>query len=694
MADYLSGGISFGGIGSGTDFQSMIDQLKKIELMPKNRLVASHEQLTKKYKAFEELIKTVKEAESSLSKLSSVSAILKKEALVSQSSVASVKANENAVDGSYTIDVKQLATNTIISNNHIFDSKSTNINTTGSTAIFAYEYKGETYEVEVPPDSNLEYLTTLINKDNNNPGVKASLVKTGNGYMFSLEGSETGAEATLTISNSTTLPDFKPSVATSGVLANGENTIINNSGTIQKFSFEYNGNTIAFDIPPGTTAKELQNAINANTKDTGVRANFVKNGSDITLQLEGTEPNQVVNVTQSPTDLGSFTSSGQAGWNKRDSQDAIFSINGWEQELTSSTNELTEVIQGLEISLTDVGKTQITVTTSTDGAKEQIEKAVESINNVISKIQELTKATAEEKKDSTDTSTSKDKLPSYLQSPTKVKSGLFTGDSGIQLFNNRLKTIVTGNGLGFSPKQTADGPGDMFASLASIGIVIDAEEGSETFGQLQILDRDTIGADSPYTTLDEALKKDPKAVADVLAGNSGVSDSTDFSYQEHISGTTKPGAYDVKYTVNPDGTMGDVLIGGVKATLSDPKKNTYTVTSGPAMGLSININNHTPGSTIEGTIRIKQGKLEEIQQALKSEIQQDPLKENKGSLIIMQDSYKENMKNIESRIDRESERVVQWERMMRLRFSRLDSVLAKYNKMMEANAASLSQLGA
>ena len=257
MADYLSGGISFGGIGSGTDFQAMIDQLKKIELIPKNRLVVSHEQWTKKYKAFEELIKTVKDTEASLSKLSSVGAILKKEGSVSNTSVASVKASSDASDGTHTIDVKQLATNTILSNNHIFDSKTESINNTGSPGIFAYEYKGELHEVEVPPGSDLEYLATLINKDSNNPGVKANLIKTGDGYMFSLEGTETGANATLSISNKTTLPDFKASVATSSALANGEDTIINTSGTTQQFSFEYNGRTFTFDIPSGTTAKEL-----------------------------------------------------------------------------------------------------------------------------------------------------------------------------------------------------------------------------------------------------------------------------------------------------------------------------------------------------------------------------------------------------------------------------------------------------
>lgn len=694
MSDYLSGGISFGGIGSGTDFQAMIDQLKKVELIPKNRLITSHEQWTKKYKAFEELIKTVKDAEASLSKLSSVGAILKKEGSVSNTSIASVKASSDATDGTHTIDVKQLATNTILSNNHIFDSKTVNINNTGSSAIFAYEYKGKTYEVEVPPDSDLEYLTTLINKDSQNPGVKANLIKTGDGYMFSLEGTETGANATLSISNNTTLPDFKSSVATSGALANGEDTIINTSGTIQQFSVEYNGKTFTFDIPPGTTAKELQTAINENTKNTGVRATFVKNGSDTVLQLEGTIPNQQVKVTASPTDLGSFTSSGQAGWNKRDSQDAIFNINGWEQELTSSTNELTEVIPGLQITLLSEGKTQITIKTSTDEAKEQIEKAVESINSVLSKIQELTKATAEDKDDSKDTSSSSSKIPSYLQSPTQVKAGLFTGDTGIQMLSTRLKSIFSSNGLGFSPKQTADGPGDVFSSLASIGIVVDADEGSETFGQLKILDRETIGPDAPYTTLDEALKKDPQAVADILAGNSGVSDSTDFSYQDHISGKTQAGTYDVKYSVDASGTIGDVYIGGVKASLSDPAKNIYTVTSGPATGLSIAVNNHTPGITVESTVRVKQGKLSQIQEALKAEVQQDPLKEKTGPLIIMQDNYKDVMKNLETRIEKETQRVTDWERRMRLKFSRLDSVLAKYNEMMSANAASLGQLGA
>lgn len=689
MADYLSGGISFSGIGNGTDFQAMIEQLKKVELIPKNRLELSHAEWNVRYKAFESLIQTVKDAESSLSKLNSVNSILKKEATASNSSIAKVTASANVPDGSYSLDVKQLATNTFLSNNKTFSSKSDNINSTGASTIFAYEYKGKTYEVQVPPDTDLNQLATLINKDSNNPGVKANIIKTGNGYMFSLEGKETGADATLNISSSTTLPDFQSSVATSGVLANGADTVINTSSAMQQFSVQYNGKTFSFDIPPGTTAKQLEEAINKNTEATGIRARFATNGSDTTLQLEGTIPNQSITVTNSPTGLGSFTSSGQAGWSKREPQDAIFSVNGWDQEFTSSTNELTEVIEGLNITLLSEGKTQITVTTSANEAKEQIVKAVEAINSVLSKIQELSKTTTSDKNDNTSGSTT---TPSYLQSPNTVKSGPLTGNSGTQMFASRFKSMLSSNGKGFLPPQTADS-GDLFSSLASIGIVIDAEEGSKTFGQLKILDRETIGTNSPFTTLDEALEKNPQAVADILAGNSGVSDSLDFSYEAHIPGTTKPGSYDVKYTVNPDGTMGDVFIGGVKASLSDPANNTYTIASGSGAGLSISIKNLTPGISVESTVRIKQGKLAEIQEALKAEVQQDPLKEKTGPLIIMQDNYKEVMKNLETKIERETTRISQWERMMRLRFSRLDSVLAKYDQMMSANASSLGQLG-
>ncbi len=690
MADYLSGGISFSGIGNGTDFQSMIEQLKKIEEIPKKRLESSHAGWTKKYKAFEGLIDTVKEAEKTLSKFNSISSILKKTASLSNSSVASVVASADVPDGTYSIDVKQLATNSVLSNNTVFDSKTKNINPGSATAVFAYEYKGQKYEVEVPPNADLEYLTTLINKDSSNPGVKASLVKTGDGYMFSLEGNETGAEATLNISSATTLPSFSPAAATSGPLANGPDTIINTTGTVQQFSVNYNGKDITFDIPPGSTAKDLEQAINSNSETTGFKASFVKDGTDVSLQLEGSVSGEVVTVTNSPTDLGAFTSSGEAGWNKRDAQDAIFSVNDWDQEFTSSSNKLTEVIEGLEINLTDTGKTQITVNTSTKESKEEIEKAVESINSVLGKIQELTSVSTDKTEEEEELS---NQLPSYLASPVDVNAGPFAGSSGLQMFSSRFKSILSSNGVGFSPPQTAGGPGDIFSSLASIGIVIDAEEGSETFGKLKILDRETIGANSPFTTLDEALEKDPQSVADILAGSSGVSDSVAFSYETHLPGTTKPGTYDVQYTVNPDGTMGDVFIGGVKATLADSAKNIYTVSSGPATGLSITIKDMTPGKSVESTVRVQQGKIGELQESLKAETQLDPLKENTGPLIIMQDSYKEVMRNIETKLERETERITRWERMMRLRFSRLDGVLAKYDQMMGANAASLGQLG-
>lgn len=393
---------------------------------------------------------------------------------------------------------------------------------------------------------------------------------------------------------------------------------------------------------------------------------------------------------------------GNADWTKREAQDAVFTMNGLPQEYTSSTNELKEVFPGLTVTLTDTGKANLTVTTNTSGLKEKVVEFVDAVNELLVKFRELTKVDQDKEVDSLegtyDAGDGTGAASLYNSLYSSQMGSILTGNYGVQLLNTQLKTTLTDRAKGFTP-QDADGVGDVFASLSSIGIVMDSDEGSATFGQLKILERRTsedassgnLDTSSPYTSLDEALEKDPLAVAELLAGSGGSTGSADIRFESSLSGVTKSGTYDVKYTVNSDGSVGDVYIGGTKAIAAENGQYTVLDSGSPANGITISLTNLEPGEH-SSTVTIKQGKISELVDFLDYQTRNDPASiqgGKRGALMVLKDNYKSIMEGIDVKIEREQKRIDTWETRMRAQFARLDTLLGNYQNISDKNASAL-----
>ena len=243
----ISGGISFSGLGSGgLDFEAMISQEKTIKEIPKKRLEAWQADWKLRYDAFDKLLTSVQTLSDKLSKLSSINTFLQKKTSSTNASVGTVTANANAADGTYAIDVKQLATNAVLTSNHVFSSKKDIVTGAAQPPVFSYDYKGKTYSLSIPENCELDYLVTKINGDQNNPGVTASLLKTGNGYVFQLQGKETGANADLSINSATNLPAFSVSPTSSSTLTSGLVTGPDAVLTDKEASFTYSDGTYQY----------------------------------------------------------------------------------------------------------------------------------------------------------------------------------------------------------------------------------------------------------------------------------------------------------------------------------------------------------------------------------------------------------------------------------------------------------------
>lgn len=928
MSSSISGSISFQGLGSGTDFSEMIKGLKQVESMQKSRMEIWKAEWQLRIDAFQEITTAMTEAKTALTQFNTMNKMLKRNVASSNDKVATATADSTIDQGLYSIDVKQLATSAIYSNKTIFTGKDAKINDSPDNKTFSYTYKGVTRTIDISPNMTLEQFTKKINNDPKNPGVKASMIKNGSGYTFQIQGKETGAQNTLSISSD--LPSFHSVDKLMTLAYNGKETsfavtknmtaqdlvdLLNNrtsstgisakledvggqktikyydstgndvthevglsGGGLEGFgassygslagqtnlavggdySFTYGGKTFKVTaaagqlISGGTGSGSLEEAVNAAIAAEGLDHELSAAWNSATGQFDftvskrtleassgqalnfsfrvGTAYKEVTNTdgtkelvkdpnstnkleaitlsegsslddlvkafnkaatadklaTVDPSssyeasgDSGAFeiiktdasgtkttltrtklkdgtiqykdgsvvvfetnsnisglntdtpasyeipTSSthkalpvastingldptpffasadeninnGSDNWYSQQAQDARFTLNGWEQELTSSSNTLTDVVEGMTITLKSKGETNLNVVDDKEQLKENIHEVVEAVNAMLTKIQELTKF---DKNKTVDGPTSTDDGVLKMESQfTWQKGAALTGNYGVQLLRSRLKNVTSGAGSGFTRMQSSDDTlNDLFTSLSQIGIKTVTDESDPNFGLLEI----------DEAKLDEAINKDIRNVAELFSADmQGSTNSANFNVVS--TGTrAKGGSYRVEYEVDEHGKLdtNSVYINGAKANY-DSTMETFTVAdmNNAAVGVSITfpMDGLTPGSykgADADTLTVKDGKVNQMLDQLTDELR-SVARDNEtgivggkaGAIPLLIDNYQSVIKNIDKKIEREERRLVTWEKRMKSRFARLDTLLSEMNNTMSANEAALAQL--
>ena len=295
MSNTITGGISFSGLGSGIDTDSIIASLKSAQEIQSNRYKLSQAEYEYRISALEEVVTQMKDALSVLQKYNTANKMYNLSIESSESAVASatVKKTGNTPQGSYTLDVKKTATSSLYCYKQIFDSKDAVINNTGQDETFTYTYKGVTRNINVANGTNLEQLVSRINNDAKNPGVRATLIKNGDGYMFQIQGTGTGAKSDLSISSSLSSLDSSSKVytGTGAVMSAADST----------FTYFYGGKERTFNVPAGMTLDEFVAKFNEDSRQP-LKASLKLNGSDYQLQFtDRTTGNAVSNLKTSTT---------------------------------------------------------------------------------------------------------------------------------------------------------------------------------------------------------------------------------------------------------------------------------------------------------------------------------------------------------------------------------------------------------
>jgi len=203
--------ITFTGLGSGIDSQTMIQKLVEVESRQLRRFTAWKEEWLAKIQALTTLQDKLREFRRVAAAMDSPGEFRVRLVSVSDPGVLSATAAPGAPPGTHQILVNRLARNDIEVHGGL-PAPDTVVNASGTPKVLALRYGSASFTVSVPAGATLTDLAALINTSGANPGVSALVLDLGpaagdSRYRLMLQGKDTGAAATLTVDDALTTLD-------------------------------------------------------------------------------------------------------------------------------------------------------------------------------------------------------------------------------------------------------------------------------------------------------------------------------------------------------------------------------------------------------------------------------------------------------------------------------------------------------
>ncbi len=209
MADYLSGSIKFTGLGSGTDFETMIDQLMELEATHQNQLESWKSTWEAKIEALENLNSAMVSLKTTLAGMDEMNTFMAKESSSSNETVLTALATADADTSSHNVEVVSMARNSIWVSGSGVATEDTPIMGNlreGEIVYFNLSYDdpndnqgASVIEVAVTNKTTLSSFVGAINSSPENNGVKAAAINNGSSYYLQVRGMDLGSNANLQI---------------------------------------------------------------------------------------------------------------------------------------------------------------------------------------------------------------------------------------------------------------------------------------------------------------------------------------------------------------------------------------------------------------------------------------------------------------------------------------------------------------
>ena len=386
MGDF--GALSSLGIGSGVLKYDVIDKLKKADedLMIKP-LKTKLDLIKKREQALSEFITIASTVKTDIMDIADGTLFAKVNTNVSGSSV-DVKANDGVKPQSFDIDVENLAKNDVYESMGFSASDSV---IASNDAKLSIGVGGITTTIDLKSGASLNDLKEAIN--NADIGVTAQIINTGvgdNPYKLILKANETGKNNTITF-DYFGIDDlgFNATTYTSATF-NSDSDSINTSGATQTFSITINGNTYSMDVADGESVSDFINDLK-NSKLTDSNGNSIEvdayyDNGEIKFNLKAIGDISIddTNLLTKFNENTDFTNSNRL----QIADDSRFKYNGIEIE--RSSNEITDIIPGVEIKLKSTGFSHIDIENNVDEIVKSLQKFVADFNTMVSNLQSLT----------------------------------------------------------------------------------------------------------------------------------------------------------------------------------------------------------------------------------------------------------------------------------------------------------------
>lgn len=678
-----STGISVGGLVSGLDTNSIIDQLTALE----QQKVAA---VTKKQSQSQLRLSALGSLQSKLSSLASKARSLSKvdnfslfKSKSSDEDTATISGTGEGLEGSIGVNVRQLATSWKVASKALADSI-TPLNSTGkltlskSKAALKADPSSTSVDITINSSDSLKDIANKINAASG-VGMTASIVNFGNGdSRLMLNGVDQGSDGfsiteaaggtvltTLGLKSSTSrqVSDFNFKLAAGGAATStsklGElytGIGANNIGNTDTLSLTFSVDGAA---PPTTETLDLNDGSNpipgkTNFKDVtvGELATWMKSkfGGDFQVELNSSGELVATSATGKTVNFSMAMSSGtgtlamgsstsRTSWANtlQQGQNAFYTMNGLSISSDSNADETT--ITGATIKLNQVSEdttteVQLTLNRDNEGIQKKVQEFLDAFNDTIKYIDEKTKTTVESSKDSNGTSTN------------KVTRGDLASDSSVRNIKQQLRDMITGQVDELIGKTS-------YTSLASVGITTNKDNGG-----LEI-DSDKFTA---------ALAADFDGVRRLFA-NSGWTDNGSATVGGWTD-DTKAGTYSLTPSTDvidgkPGNRIGEILFSQ----------------SGNSKGLGI-----TAPTTIAGSINatFSRGVAGQLQQYI------NVLTAFDGSFKSNKDLIQKQIQDYGDQADQVQARVDKYKQSLSAQFSAMESAMLKIKNQ---SSAFLAQIG-
>jgi flagellar hook-associated protein 2 len=188
------------GIGSGLDISAIVSALtSSYGAAQTNELAAEQTTLNAQVSAFGTFSSALSTLQATLSTLEDPSQLAGYTATVADDTIASATTDSDAVPGTYSLEVQNLATAASLSSQAFTGGASATVGTGALT--IAVGSASTTINID-STDNTLSGIASAINSASNNPGVTASVITTSAGARLVISGTSTGTANAITVTQS------------------------------------------------------------------------------------------------------------------------------------------------------------------------------------------------------------------------------------------------------------------------------------------------------------------------------------------------------------------------------------------------------------------------------------------------------------------------------------------------------------